>query len=813
VPLLTPDQLYARSDPASIPYATSDEAPDLEGLVGQDRAVDAILFAIAIRRPGYNLYVLGPSGSGKHSLVNDLLRRRAEQDCVPDDWCYVHNFETPNRPRALRLPPGRAVTFSDSMKRLVVELRASLPAAFESDEYRARREVVDEQYKQRHEAAFVDLQRRAEADGVGIVRTPSGMAVAPARDGEVVPPEEFRKLPEEEQERLKQLLERYQGELEQLVRKIPELERAHREEVTTLNRELTRYAIGHLIEEVRAGFRDLPAVQAYLDAVERDLMDTAHEFLPQPQPQGPEAAMMGMLAGQAGGGDPPSARRYQVNVMVDNGGRAGAPVIYEDHPTHQSLVGRIEHLARFGALITDFNLLRPGALHRANGGYLILDAERLFQSNYTWESLKRALSAEAVKLETLETMLSVSSTVTVEPEPIPLDVKVVLIGDPQLYYVLGAYDSDFEKLFKIAAEFDDRIQRHDGHTALFARLIATVARRIEVRPVDRGGLARIIEHAARLAEDAERLSLQLRRLSDLLAEADHFAAATGQAVIDAHAVQLALDAQVRRADRVYLRIVEEIRRGTYRIDTAGDHVGQINGLVVQGLGGFVFGHPTRITARVSLGSGEVLDIEREVDLGGPLHSKGVLILGGFLGGRFGRERVLSVSATLVFEQSYGGIDGDSASSAELYALLSALSDVPIRQSLAVTGSIDQYGNVQPIGGVNEKIEGFFDVCRARGLTGDQGVLVPAANVKHLMLREDVVEAVRAGQFRIWGVETVDEGIEILTGVPAGVPTRTGHYPHGTINHFVDQRLERLAAKQRERWRPRFLKAKDDDAKH
>ncbi|MGE0719322.1 MAG: Lon protease family protein, partial [Alphaproteobacteria bacterium] len=431
-------------------------------------------------------------------------------------------------------------------------------------------------------------------------------------------------------------------------------------------------------------------------------------------------------------------------------------------------------------------------LHRANGGYLVLDARRVLTGTFAWESLKRALDARQIKLESLEAMLSMTSTVSLEPEPIPLDVKVAIIGPPDLYYLLAEMEPDFGKLFKVAADFDDRMNRDAAAIGTYSRLIADSARRAGVRPVDRGGMARLIEHASRMASDAERLSLRMRFLEDLMREADWHAGRAGAPTVDARAVQHALDAQKRRADRIYQRSLEEMRRGTYLVRTEGGAIGQINGLAVQGLGSFSFGLPSRITASVRLGGGELIDIEREVDLGGPLHSKGVLILAGFLGDRFGQHRRLALSAALVFEQSYGGIDGDSASSAELYALLSALAEIPIRQSIAVTGSVDQRGQVQPIGGVNEKIEGFFDVCAARGLTGAQGVMIPATNVKNLMLRPDVVAAVAEGRFHVWSVETIDQGIEILTGVPAGAPLPMGGWPDGTVNHAVAARLARFA---------------------
>jgi lon-related putative ATP-dependent protease len=496
-------------------------------------------------------------------------------------------------------------------------------------------------------------------------------------------------------------------------------------------------------------------------------------------------------------------RRYQVNVIVDNGAQQGAPVVYEDNPTHQNLVGRVEHLARFGALVTDFNLLTPGALHRANGGYLILDAQKLLTGNLGWASLKRALNASQIRIESLEQLLSMASTVSLAPEPIPLDVKIVLIGPPNLYYTLSAYDDEFPDLFKIAADFDDRVERASQTTLLYARLICAVARHEQLRPLDREAVARVIEQAARLAGDAGKLSTSMRAINALLRESDQLAADAGKDVIGISEVQAAIDAQFRRGDRIYQSLQQEIGRGTIRIETDGSAVGQVNGLSVISLGALSFGTPSRITAQVRLGRGEVVDIEREVALGGPLHSKGVLILSGFLGGRFGNSRPLSLNASLVFEQSYGGVEGDSASAAELFALLSALADAPIKQYFAVTGSVDQRGQIQAIGGVNEKIEGFFDSCRQSGFTDRQGVIIPASNVRHLMLRHDVVAAAAEGRFTVYPIDTVDQGLELLTGVSAGEPDARGEYPAGTLNHRIAARLDAFAARAAELARSAF----------
>jgi lon-related putative ATP-dependent protease len=787
---LPPALLYRPCDPAELPFDQVSEIEDLTDPIGQDRAVEAVQFAVAMRRKGYNVYALGASGTGKHTVIRDLLGRRAENTPTPPDWCYVNNFADPQKPRRLQLPPGRGNGLREAMKRLVEELRAALPAAFERDDYRARRDVIDQQFKQRNEEAFGELQRRAEPKGITMLRTPMGLALAPRRDGKVLTPEMFEALPEAERERIQHDLEAVQGELEAVMQKVPQWERERREAVRELNRNTTGAAIALMMDELRAGYRDLPEIVQHLDAVEHDIKENADDFLtPAQPPQGmPTPAPVEEAMSEA------RFRRYQVNVIVDNGGQRGAPVIYEDNPTHQTLVGRVEYMARFGTLVTDFNLLTPGALHRANGGYLMLDAQRLLSGNFGWASLKRALNAGEIRIETLEQLLTMASTVSLQPDPIPLDLKIVLLGPPSLYYLLSSLDDDFKELFKIAADFDDRVERTPETTLLYARFIAGVVRREKLLPFDRSAVARVVERAARLVGDADRLSAGLREIVDLLQEADQLAADAGKAIVTAAEVQRAIDGQFRRGDRVYRRMQEEIGRKTIRIETDGEQVGQLNGLSVITLGGLSFGNPSRITARIRFGRGEVVDIEREVALGGALHSKGVLILSGFLGGRFGNTRPLSLNASLVFEQSYGGVDGDSASAAELFALLSALADAPIKQSLAVTGSVDQLGWIQAIGGVNEKIEGFFDACRVAGFTGRQGVIIPASNVKHLMLRQDVVAAAAEESFRIFPIETVDQGLELLTGLPAGEPGEDGNYPAGTINHRIAARLDAFAAK-------------------
>jgi len=777
-----------RFDPAQLPFETTAELPDLTEVLGQARATEAIRFGIGIRRDGYNLFVHGPSGTGRHDIVRRFLAARAAQEPTPSDWCYVHNFEQPHRPRALKLPAGRGAKLRADMERLVEDLKSAIPAVFESEEYRARRQEVEESLKEKHEKAFDALRQEAEARSIALIRTPGGMAFAPTRKGEVVSPADFEKLPKEEQARVEAVIATLQEQLDRLVHQVPQWRRETQERIRELDRQATRSAVGHLIDELKKAYADLPEAVRYFDTVQESVVENADDF--KRGEDGPEVSFLGISLTRPQAG--PSLRRYQVNLLIDHGKTQGAPVVYEDNPTHPDLVGRVEHLAQLGALVTDFTLIKSGALHRANGGYLVLDARKVLLQPYAWEGLKRCLSSGEIRIESLGQMLSLVSTVSLDPEAIPLDVKVILVGERMLYYLLQYYDPDFQDLFKVAADFEDTMPREQADHTQYARLIATLARKDALLPLDRGAVARLIEQGARLAGDTERLTVRMRDLNDVLRESDHWAREDGKQTVTRAHVQRAIDARIRRADRLRERMLDEIKRGTLLIDTAGARVGQVNGLSVVGLGDFAFGHPSRITARVRLGKGEVLDIQREVELGGPIHSKGVLILSGFLGARYCAERPLALSASLVFEQTYGEVEGDSASCAELYALLSALAEVPVKQSLAVTGSVNQHGEVQPIGGVNEKIEGFFDVCATRGLTGEQGVLIPATNVKHLMLRDDVVQACADGKFHIYPVTTVDEGIALLTGFPAGRRDAEGRFPEGSLNRRVEQRLTQMA---------------------
>ncbi len=800
---LESERLYRRSVPESFSFDSTADLEDLAQFIGQPRVVESLQFGMGIQREGYNVFALGSPGTGKQTLVKRFLEDRASQEAVPSDICYVNNFEESYKPRILRLQAGRGKELAEDMDKFIEEVRNALRAAFENEEYQNRQRTISQEFQEKQQNAFEELQNKAQEKNLKVIRSPAGLVFAPVKEGEVMEAEGFKKLPEDEQERVKKEGEELQKESQKIFQKVPVWEREMREKLKDLNHEVTSFTVGPMIDELRKKYEDLPEVVSYLDSLEKDIIDNAQSLLKTGEEQGQQQILQKLLSGGGGpqtdggpGGESSELRRYKVNVLVDHGGAQGGPIIHEDNPTFQNLVGRVEHLAQMGMLMTDFNMIRPGALHRANGGYLVLDAIKVLLQPFAWEGLKRMLKSRQIKIESLGQMYSFISTVSLEPEPVPLDLKVILIGPPLVYYLLLYRDPEFSQLFKVAADFDLEMDRSAENQELFARLIGTVARQENLHHFDRGGVARVIEHCARMIGDGQKLSIHMQRVTDLLREADYWAGQNGNNQVSATDVQKAIDAWIYRSDRIRERMGEQIQRGIVLIDTEGRQVGQVNGLSVIQLGEFSFARPSRITARVRMGKGEVVDIEREVEMGGPIHSKGVLILAGFLGERYATDQPLSLSASVVFEQSYGGVEGDSASSAELFALLSAISRVPVNQSLAVTGSVNQHGQIQPIGGVNEKIEGFFDTCKLKGLTGEQGVLIPAANMEHLMLRQDVIDAVSEGRFHIYAVETIDQGMEILSGVPAGEPDARGRYPEDSFNGKVYARLGEFAQRQK-----------------
>jgi len=789
---LSPPALYRRCDPSQMNFETTAELEELKEIPGQDRAVEAIQFATGIGVDGHNVYVLGPPGSGRHMFVRQFLEKKAADREVPEDWCYVSNFDEPRQPRALALPPGHSKEFRKDVEHVIQDAQTAIPAAFESEDFQAQHEAIAEEFKETQEEAFKQVEEAAREREIGVIQTPTGIAFLPVRKGEALGTEEFKKLPDEDQKRFHADIAELTRRLQQVMRTMPKKAREMRQQIRQLERDVAGMAVTGLVDELIQKYQDIPVVADHLEKMRSDIVDNVGLFLRPADGQGMPVQIQQVMESK----ESAAMRRYAVNALVDRSDAVGAPIVFEDKPSFVELIGRIEHESEFGSLVTNFSLIRSGALHRANGGYLVLDAAKLLSYPMAWEGLKRALKSRELRVRSLADDIGLVSTVTLDPEPIPLDLKVVLIGERIYYYLLEQYDPEFAELFKVAADFEDQMTRNDENVENLARWLATTIRKEDLKHLHRDGVARLMEESARQVGDSERFSSNIRRATDLMREAHYWAEQNGNELVGAEDVQMAIDSRIRRASRYRDRMQEEMLRDTFVVETSGSRTGQINGLAVLQLGDLSFGRPQRITAAVTLGSGEVIDIEREVKLGGPLHSKGVLILSGFLGSHYITDRPLSLSASLVFEQSYGGVDGDSASAAELCALGSALAQLPINQSLAITGSVDQHGRVQAIGGVNEKIEGFFDICNMRGLTGEQGVLIPLANVKHLMLRKDVVDAAEAGQFQVYPVSHVDQALELLTGQPAGQRIEDGEFTPGSVNQKIRERLAELAGQRR-----------------
>jgi lon-related putative ATP-dependent protease len=789
------NDLYKSCDMSLFKFRSTLDIKDEISVMGQQRAIDALGFGIGIQHDGYNLYVAGSTGLGKHETVKRMLEEKVSDTSPPPDWCYINNFDRPHQPVALNLPTGNARRLKEDMQQLIEDLLIAIPASFESDEYRSRAHAIRDEFKNREENAFTEIGEKAASKNIALIKTPGGYTIGPMREGEILTPEEFEKLAEDEQEEIKITTGEIEEELREIIRKIPLWSKETRRKINQLNREISKITVDEFISDIIKDYSEFPEVLKFLGDAKNAIIDDVELFR---ESGGIEVTseqrkeIMGMFT------------KYQVNVLVDNTGLEGTPIIYEDNPTYNNLIGRVEHRAQYGTLTTDFTLIKPGALHRANGGYLVLDARKVLLSLYAWDALKRALHAHEVKIESIEQVLSIVSTISLEPEPIPINVKVILTGDRLMYYLLKEYDPDFGQLFKVIADFSEDTTRSDDSVLTYASMIAAIQRQADIRPIDKDGIARIIEDCARKVEDSERLSLHMGNLTDLLKESDFWADSAGKDIIGRPEVQKAIDMRIERLAQYRDRMQEEILRDVILVETDGTETGQVNGLSIIQLGDNLFGRPFRITATARLGTGKVIDIEREVKLGGAIHSKGVLILSSYLANRYASDQVLSLAASLVFEQSYGQVEGDSASVAELCALISALTRIPVKQSLAVTGSVNQMGQVQAIGGVNEKIEGFFDICKARGLNKLHGVIIPASNIKHLMLRRDVVDAVEDGKFHIYSAAHIDEVMELLTDLPAGKADKNGKYEDGTINSLVMSRIESMNQK-----RISFMKSLDE----
>jgi lon-related putative ATP-dependent protease len=765
-------------------FATTAEIPELESAIGQERALKSIDFGLDMQMDGFNLYLAGETGTGRSSTIMNILKKRARTEPAPHDWCYVNNFKSPDKPLSLSLPAGKGSELAKDMKELLETMHSIIPKALDSKEYETNKTTIMEGYQEANASLFTKLEKEAEEKGFALQRTVSGLVMVPQKEGRNYTQEEYDALIDEEKHKIDETGKELTEKLNDVLRVVRENEKATKDMLAQLDRSLGLAAVGHHIDPLKEKYADFPKVTSYLEEIQEDILLNLEDFKDQGQPQ--PSPLPGIKIPH----QEPSFERYAVNVLVDNKDNLGAPVVFEANPTYNNLFGRIEHVMQMGGVATtNFTLVKPGALHRANGGYLILDAREVLINPFSWDSLKRCIKNSEIKIEDVLEQYRVMSVASLKPQPVPLQAKIIMIGVPWIYYLLFYMEPDYRKLFKVKADFDNRITRTSEIMKDYALFVANHCKNENLLPFDRSGIAGLLEHAARIVEDQHKLSTQFLEISDLIREASYWAAKDNSPIVTRKFVKHAIKEEIYRNNRIEERIQEMIDEGTIMVDTEGVEVGQINGLSVMSLGDYMFGRPSRLTVRVYMGRGGMVNIEREVKLSGPIHDKGVLILTGYLGGKYAHDKPLSFSASICFEQSYDGVEGDSASSTELYALLSALSGAPLKQGIAVTGSVNQLGRVQPIGGVNYKIEGFFAVCKARGLTGDQGVMIPETNVRHLMLNDEVVEAVSTGKFHIWSVSTIDQGIEILTGIPAGERGADGSYAEGTINYLVDKRLQ------------------------
>ena len=787
---LSAEQLRRLCSPDEMTFETTADLELLDDIIGQERATRAIEFGLDIPSYGYNIFALGPSGAGKTTTITQYLERKAATLPIPNDWAYVNDFERPDEPKALRLPPGGGVRLRDRFDQLLHALEELLPQAFESENYGQHRKEMVEELDARRQEIVEKMEMAARAQGFVIVETPTGLLFAPLIDGKAATREQFEQLPEEQQKALEAAEPALREQMEKTLRGVKGINDEATSRLQHLDREIAAATLGPGFDELKAQYAEWDDILAYLEDVRQHIAHHVDRFKSQaddgeaPADDIPAALLL----------RPPESLfdNYQINVVVDHQQEHGAPVVVETNPTYYNLVGRIEHEAEFGALITDSNMIKGGSLLRANGGFLVVDARALLRQPLAFEALKRSLRHQQVRIEELSEQLSVVATTSLSPQPIPLNVKVILIGDPYTYYLLYAYDDEFQKLFKVRADFASEMDWNPDNTVKVARFIRTRSEEENLRAFDLTGVAKVVEHAGRLVEDQRKLTTRFAHVADVIREADYWAGKAGHILVTGADVERAIDERRYRSGQVEERVREAIVDGTIMIDVDGAVVGQVNGLAVLMLGDHEFGKPSRITAKTFLGQAGVVNIEREARLSGKTHDKGMLIINGYLGGRYALNKPLSLTATITFEQNYDGIDGDSASSTEMYALLSSLSGLPINQGIAVTGSVNQHGEIQAIGGATAKIEGFFDVCNEKGLTGQQGVIIPESNINSLMLREDIVQSVAEGLFHIYPVRSVDEGIAILTGVPAGERGENGKFPKETVNRLVDDGLRRLA---------------------
>ncbi len=774
---LKPAQLRRICTKDHFSFETTADIVSKGAIIGQPRGARAIEFGIGIRSHGYNIFVLGETGTGRTTAIKKFLEEKTAEQPTPAGWLYVHNFSVPHCPRVIKFAPGEGVAFKRQMEDLLYYLRQDLPKAFDTDQYREEVEKLREEVNEERDQIMQAVQHEAAANGFTLLRTASGLSLAPVADGQVMSPELIQQMSEEERQKLEKTGANLGEKLEKAFVSLRQIEITLTEKLYELNQKVAKVALAHHFDKLRRQYQQYDDVQLYLDEMQQDVLEHLADFVPAEEQK-----------------EAPDLRRYEVNVFVDNSETSGAPVIVEPNPTYANLIGRIEYELKFGAMVTHFSNIKAGSLHRANGGYLVLNARDLLRNQYAWEALKRAIKQEEIVIQSPTAINAGNQALakSLDPEPIPLDVKVILMGSPRLYYMMYHMDVEFSELFKVKADFGSTMPRDREHEDEYARFIATRCHEESLLHFDRSAVAKVIELGSRLCSHQDKLSARFGIIADVVREASFWAKQKEKEVVTGEEVRKAIDERQYRANEAEENNLELMEEGAVMVSTEGHVVGQVNGLSVLDLGDYSFGQPSRITAQTYMGEAGVIQIEREVNMAGPIHNKGLLTLIGYLGGKYAQEQPLSLSASVAFEQNYGGVDGDSAASTELYALLSSLSGKAIDQGIAVTGSVNQNGEIQPIGGASEKIEGFFKVCHSRGLTGKQGALIPIGNVKHLMLNEEVINAVDAGKFHVWAVSAIDEGIELLTGVQAGVRDDAGNYAVDTIHALVQERLRQLA---------------------
>ncbi len=775
-------------DPKKVDCASTEGMKPSDEIIGQERAQKALHFGLGIQEKGFNIYVAGLPGTGRKTAVNNFLYELASGKPKADDWIYVNNFANSYEPIAIRLSPGSAVQLKADMAAFIEGARKTLPKAFESEDAEAKRQRAFSKLGLERAEMVKKANESAERQGFSMQVGPSGMIIVPVLEGKPLKAEDFEALPDKTKEEIVKSREKLDAELRVIFRKVKEIDLKGMETSLKLGNEIAFESIDPFLKDLEEKYRANGEVLEYIQNVRKDILENLGIFLGTDQQQAEQVPpqFRQFLAKDL------AFRRYEINIVVDNGSSVGAPVIFEETPSYQNLLGRSEKEVQFGVVTTDFMMIRAGSLHKANGGYLVIPVLDLFRYPFAWEGLKSALKTEKIKVEEPGDQAGFISTRGLKPRHIPLNVKVILIGTPEINQILHQGDPDYPSLFKVRADFDLSMDRNDDSAMKYALFICSLCNKFKLKHLDSSSVAKIVEYGSRLAEDQRKLSTRFSMVADLIKEANYYAAQDGSRYITVQHIERALEEKLYRSNLIQQKIQEYIERGIFLIDTEGSAVGQINGLSVMGLGDFAFGRPSRVTASVAVGREGIIDIERQAQTGGPSHTKGVLILGGYLAGKFAQDKPLTLNAKLVFEQSYGGVDGDSASSTELYAILSALSGLPIKQSIAVTGSVNQRGEVQAIGGVNEKLEGFYELCKARGFNGEQGAMIPASNVQNLMLKEEILEAAKQGKFTIYPVSNIDEGIEVLTGVAAGERQADGSFEKDTVNYLVNKRLQEMA---------------------